>query len=150
LKPFRGAVVNQHSAGPIAVCGVADVNNPQFVEKPPGSAVRRWKTPRNANLLPSKLPGTSLCLGLRSRFALRASLRLFEIVPDDFILSASLRFALRASLRLFEIVPDDFILSASLRFALRASLRLFEIVPDDFIAVLCVARHPPARFPQIR
>jgi hypothetical protein len=25
---------------------------------------------------------------------LRASLRLFEIVPDDFILSASLRFAL--------------------------------------------------------
>jgi hypothetical protein len=35
-----------------------------------------------------------------------------------FLLSASLRFALRASLRLFEIVPDDFILSASLRFAL--------------------------------
>jgi hypothetical protein len=26
-----------------------------------------------------------------------------------FLLSASLRFALRASLRLFEIVPDDFI-----------------------------------------
>jgi hypothetical protein len=38
------------------------------------------------------------------------------------------------------------LLSASLRFALRASLRLFEIVPDDFIAVLRLARHPPARF----
>jgi hypothetical protein len=63
-----------------------------------------------------------------------------------FLLSASLRFALRASLRLFEIVPDDFILSASLRFALRASLRLFEIIPDDFIAVFRLARHPPRRF----
>jgi hypothetical protein len=46
----------------------------------------------------------------------------------------------------FEIVPDDFILSASLRFALGASLRLFEIVPDDFIAVFRLARHPPGRF----
>jgi hypothetical protein len=53
---------------------------------------------------------------------------------------------LRASLRLLEIVPDDFILSASLRFALRASLRLFEIVPDDFITVLRVFRRLAERF----
>jgi hypothetical protein len=54
----------------------------EFVEKPSGGAVRRWKTTRNAHLLPCKL---------------------------RFLLSASLRFSQRASLRLFEIVPDDFI-----------------------------------------
>jgi hypothetical protein len=46
----------------------------QFLEKRSGGAVRRWKSARNVHLLPRKL-----------RLALRASLRLFEIVPDDFI-----------------------------------------------------------------
>jgi hypothetical protein len=38
-----------------------------------------------------------------------ARLQLYEIVADDLIPSASLRFALWASLRLFEIAPGDFI-----------------------------------------